>query len=224
MKAPEQAAGDATEVAFSDLLFRWHGWGLELRVGLLWALLTILVLAIAWFWTPRVRRRFFGKYRTKSIKLTFKGVEWDICPDHETRRVAHQAWVEIKSRKVGLPFEDDDVIVEVYSSWYQLFGVLRELAKSIPADRLHDCDDTRKLVELLLRALNQGLRPHLTKWQARFRRWYAIEEKKGDQQQHTPQELQRQYPEYQALVADLRAVSTEFVQFADSLHQIAQSP
>jgi hypothetical protein len=75
-----------------------------------------------------VKRKYLKRFRTKSVKLTFKGVEWEICPDTETRRIAHQAWVEIKSRKVGLPFEEGlDVIVEVYNSWYQLFGVLRDL-------------------------------------------------------------------------------------------------
>jgi hypothetical protein len=150
-------------------------------------------------------------------------VEWDICPDTETRRVAHQAWVEIKSRKVGLPFEEGfDVIIEVYDSWYQLFGVLRDLAKSIPADRLQDCEDTRNLVSLLMRSLNEGLRPHLTKWQAKFRRWYETALASEDNKGKSPQEIQRLYPGYGELVADLCKVSAEFVQFADSLEKIVK--
>lgn len=209
--------------AFDLMVLHWHGWGIEVRVGLAWLVAAVVILAVLWWIVPLVRRKWLRSYRTNAIKITFKGVEWDICPDHETRRVAHQAWVEIKSRKVGLPFDEEhDVVVEVYNSWYQLFAVLRELAKSIPADRLHDCEDTRKVVDLLMRSLNDGLRPHLTRWQARFRRWYENEAKKEDAASLTPQEIQQRYPQYRELVDDLRNVNREFVQFADSLAKVAK--
>lgn len=212
------------EVRPTDLsLLDWSGWGFEARVGLLWLVVGVVVIVAVWWVLPLLRRKWLRGYRTRAIKLSFKGMEWEICPDSETRRVAHQAWVEIKSRKVGLPFQEDaDVIVEVYNSWYQLFGVLRELAKSIPADRIHDCEDTRNLVALLLRALNEGLRPHLTKWQARFRRWYDAASALEENKDKSPQEVQQAYPQYAELVAELRTVSQEFVQFADSLERIVK--
>ncbi|ABC76782.1 hypothetical protein [Syntrophus aciditrophicus] len=204
-------------------LLDWNGWGIEMRVGVLWLLVAVIVGIVVWWLLPWIRNNWLKGYRTKAVKLTFKGVEWDICLDTETRRVAHQAWVEIKSRKVGLPFEEGlDVIVEVYNSWYQLFGVLRDLAKSIPADRLQDCEDTRNLVALLMRALNEGLRPHLTKWQAKFRRWYDSAVASDDNKAKSPQEIQQLYPLYNELVADLRKVSDEFVRFADSLEKIVK--
>ncbi len=204
-------------------LLDWNGWGFELRIGVLWLLIAFLVGIVAWWFIPRLRRKLLKGFRTKSIKLTFKGAEWTICPDTETKRVAHQAWVEIKSRKVGLPFQEGlDVIVEVYNSWYQLFGVLRDLAKSIPADRLHECDDARKVVELLMRALNEGLRPHLTQWQAKFRRWYFAELAIDENKSKSPQEIQRLYPRYDDLVDDLRKVNAEFVSFADSLERMVK--
>jgi len=211
-------------VGLTDLsLLDWNGWGVEVRIGMLWLVVAVLIGVAVWWFLPWIRRKWLKGYRTRAVKLTFKGVEWDICPDTETRRVAHQAWVEIKSRKVGLPFEEGlDVIVEVYNSWYQLFGVLRDLAKSIPADRLQDCEDTRKLVALLMRALNEGLRPHLTRWQAKFRRWYDAAIANEDNKAKSPQEVQRLYPHYDELVADLRKVNGEFVQFADSLEKIVK--
>ncbi len=153
--------------------------------------------------------------------MSLNGVEWELCPDTETRRVAHQAWVEIKSRKVGLPFEEDrDVIIEVYRSWYQLFGVLRELAKSIPAEKVHACEDTRRLVALLLESLNEGLRPHLTQWYPRFKHWYDIKMATENAPARSPNDIQRDFPEYAELVADLRKVNVEFVRFADSLKEV----
>lgn len=214
----------ADRIGVFDLnLIEWNGWGFETQIGLFWLLAAVLVAVALWWVVPLLRRKWFRTFRTKSVKLTFKGVEWDICPDHDTRRVAHQAWVEIKSRKVGLPFEEDhDVVVEVYNSWYALFGVLRDLAKSIPPDRLQDCDETRKLVELLMRALNEGLRPHLTRWQAKFRRWYEAECQKPEVAELPPQAIQQRYPEFNELVADLKKVNREFVEFADSLEKIVK--
>ncbi len=204
-------------------LLTWNGWGFEVRVGLLWFLVAVVAGVLVWWVLPWVRRKHLRGFRTKAVKLTFKGVEWEICPDIETRRVAHQAWVEIKSRKVGLPFEEgSDVIVEVYNSWYQVFGVLRDLAKSIPADRLKDCDDTRNVVGLLMRSLNEGLRPHLTIWQAKFRRWYEVALTQDANKGKSPQEIQSLYPQYDELVRDLRKVNEEFVRFADSLERIVQ--
>jgi len=204
-------------------LLNWNGWGFEVRMGLVWVCLLLVVAVIAWLVVPWARRKYLRGFRTKSVKLTFKGAEWEICPDTETRRVAHQAWVEIKSRKVGLPFEEEfDVITEVYNSWYQLFAVLRDLAKSIPADRLQDCEDTRNVVVLLMKALNEGLRPHLTKWQATFRRWYETEIAKSENSDKSPQEIQRKYPKYAELVADLKKVNDEFVRFANSLDLIVK--
>lgn len=205
-------------------LFEWNGWGIEVRVGLWWLLGAVIIGLTIWWLLPWIRRKWLKGYRTSAVKLTFKGVEWEVCPDMETRRIAHQAWVEIKSRKVGLPFEEGvDVIVEVYDSWYQLFGVLRDLAKSVPADRLEDCEDTRKVIALLMSALNEGLRPHLTTWQARFRRWYQVELALDANKNLSPQEIQAKYPKYDELVADLRKTNQEFVRFADSLESISRN-
>lgn len=225
---PTTAAGTepaSQAVGPTDLsLLDWNGWGVEVRVGIVWLAVAILVVIATWWFLPWIRRKWMPGYRTRAVKLTFKGVEWDICPDTETRRVAHQAWVEIKSRKVGLPFEEGaDVIVEVYNSWCQLFGVLRDLAKTIPADRLQDCEDTRNLVALLMKSLNEGLRPHLTKWQAKFRRWYDSALAAEDNTGKSPQDIQRLFPEYEELVTDLRRVNGEFVTFADSLQNIVKN-
>ena len=204
-------------------LLDWNGWGFEVRIGLVWFLVAVFVVIAVWWLLPWIRRKWLKGYRTNAVKLTFKGVEWEVCPDMETRRIAHQAWVEIKTRKVGMPFEEGlDVITEVYDSWYELFGVLRDLAKSVPADRLQECEDTRKVVALLMRALNEGLRPHLTIWQAKFRRWYQAELTWDENKSLSPQEIQARYPKYVELVADLRKASEEFVRFADSLENIVK--
>lgn len=195
--------------------------GLTVRFGPI-----LLVLTVAFgayfayrFWRLRKDTRFHDVVCTK-LRIANIG-EVEIKPNHDTVRVAYQAWVELATRKAGVPFDDQhDVIAEVYASWYELFHRLRDLAKSIPAHRLRQCEDTRKLVEIMLRVLNEGLRPHLTQWQAKFRRWYekAVEANSDK----TPQEIQREYPEYVTLVADLKRVNTGIIEYAAWLREIAE--
>ena len=149
-------------------------------------------------------------------------LECEIKPNHDTIQIAYQAWVEIITRKVGLPFDDEhDVVAAVYDSWYALFGVLRGLSKEVPAHRLRADEDTRALIVVLHRVLNEGLRPHLTRWQARFRRWYTAEIEAERNLHRTPQEVQRDFPEYEALTSDLRRVNAAFIEFSGALRSIA---
>ena len=143
-----------------------------------------------------------------------------IRPSYEDVQVAHKAWVELATRKAGLPFdEENDVIVEIYDSWYELFREMRNLAKQIPAEKVRARRDTRELIRILVGALDKGLRPHLTRWQAKFRRWYKTE--LGKYPDKSPQEIQKEYPEYQELVNDLRNVNEQLVQYTALIKRIA---
>jgi len=143
-----------------------------------------------------------------------------IRPSYDDIQVAHKAWVELVTRKAALPFDKDhDVISEVYNSWYALFQEMRSLTKTIPAERVRGSKDTQELVRLLVDALNKGLRPHLTQWQARFRHWYEDALKKSTER--SPQEIQRDFPQYQELVDDLIKVNKQLVEYAEVIRQIA---
>jgi hypothetical protein len=79
------------------------------------------------------------------------------------------------------------------------------------------------VASLLLRVQNDGLRPHLTHWQADFRRWWdralSLEENKD----RSPQEIQRDYRRYTELVNDLKRTNTELSKYADELLVIARA-
>jgi hypothetical protein len=99
-------------------------------------------------------------------------------PNVTDKQVAYAIWVELSTRKIGLPIDlNHDVIVEVYDSWYNFFSVTRELIKSISATQIKR-SSTQAIVKLSIEVLNEGLRPHLTQWQARFRHWYDRELKR----------------------------------------------
>ena len=161
---------------WKDLLYIWisDDYTLNIEVGVVIFFILVLSLALFLFFRRfRINNLFFHEVE---LSIALGGIgDVKIKTNHEVVQVAHKAWSEMITRKAGLQFEPEhDVIVEVYNSWYQLFSEMRALIKSIPANRLKD-ENTQKLVNLLVDTLNKGLRPHLTKWQARFRRWYEAE-------------------------------------------------
>ena len=143
-----------------------------------------------------------------TIKLTY---------NKKDQEVAYKLWVELSTRKIGIPFdEENDVIVEVYNSWYEFFKIARETIKEIPAERI---PYSSELINLTEQVLNEGLRPHLTKWQAKFRFWYnnELEISNGV----SPQEIQKNYPEIKQLVDDLKQTNIHMINYKDLMKNIA---
>lgn len=139
-------------------------------------------------------------------------------PSYDDLQIAYRLWTEMNTRKIGLPVDEkDDVIVEVYDSWYEFFKVTRELIQDVPVRQIRKSESTRKLVAISVDLLNRGIRPHLTKWQARFRFWWRRELDERHDSSLDPQSLQKKFPEYEALMADLKSVNKQLVQYSDSL-------
>jgi hypothetical protein len=177
---------------------------------------------LAW-WSPWRAWRF-GDYEVVKTTLKIAEIgEVEIAPNREARQIAYQAWVELSTRKIGLPFDPKhDLIVEVYDSWHQAFGELRDLAKSIPAHRIERSEDARRLVELMIKVLNEGLRPHLTRWQAEFRLWYERAKANPRNAGNTPQSIQRGFAQYTALTEDLQEIQSAMVKYREFLLDVAE--
>lgn len=177
----------------------------------------LLALWVVW---QRPWRALKAPWKVSEISPTFFGTTWKIVRDSQTAQLAHEAYVELITRKAGLAFDENhDVIVEVYDSWHQLFGEIRRLARRLDADSIARNADLRRLHDLLVDVLNRGLRPHLTEWQAKFRRWYANEasNRPGD----SPQAIQRDYPEYSQLAASLRQANELLIALAQDLRRLS---
>ena len=130
------------------------------------------------------------------------------------QEIAYKLWVEQSTRKIGLPFDENDVISEVYDSWYAFFGIARDLLKDLPAERLAYSGE---LVDLTQKVLNNGLRPHLTKWQAKYRKWYF----ENSNKEGSPQDIQKAFPEYEELLSDLKATNQTMINYKTLMHRIA---
>ena len=90
------------------------------------------------------------------------------------------------------------------------------MLKELPVNKISCSSD---LIELTEKVLNVGLRPHLTKWQAKFRRWYEKEMSKESVK--TPQEIQREYPEYSSLINDLISTNEKMIEYKELMKKIA---
>lgn len=156
-----------------------------------------------------------------TINIPFGTGSIKIKPNNETKQISYKAWVELVTRKAGIPIDSNhDLISEIYDSWYVLFSTTRELIKEIPASKLSD-GETQKLITLLVETLNNGLRPHLTKWQAKYRKWYEKELADNKNRKLSPQEIQKKFPDYVELMNDLKRVNTELIKYREQLEKLS---
>jgi hypothetical protein len=179
---------------------------------------TVGIFFLIWYFRKKT------SWDVVEAEIPFPGMgKVKLRPSYEDIQIAHKAWVELATRKAGIPLdEENDTIVELYNSWYELFREMRNLAKQIPADRIRKHSDTQELVRLLVDVLNQGLRPHLTRWQSRFRRWYDDAIIRDENKDKSPQEIQKGYPEYAMLIADLKVVNEGLVKYTAFIKRVAQ--
>ena len=182
--------------------------------------LIVFVIVLVYMIYKLLKYFFRKRYKIVDMNISIANIgNISIEKNKDISKIAHKAWVEIMTRKVGLLFEEDkDVIVEVYNSWYSLFGIIRDLLKEIEPRKKDK--DLEKLENILVKTLNYGLRPHLTKWQAKYRRWYNQEIEKDTNNQLSPQEIQKKYKKYDELIADLKETNKQMVQFAEELKKL----
>ena len=184
-------------------------------IALLAALLAISTKLIG-----RARFRNMGSLEVEEAELGLGNQKITLRPNDTDRQIAYKIWVELTTRKIGLDIDlDNDVIYEVYNSWYAFFTVTRELLKDVPSSKI-DRKETKEIVELTVRVLNNGIRPHLTKWQARFRHWYEKELNRDIQGKSSPQEIQRKFRDFDQMSEDLIQVNARLIHFRDQMYKV----
>ncbi len=188
-----------------------------------WLIVAIVFCLFLWFLYVKYAGRIMGRsLEINEAEIGIGNQRIKFKPNHEDIQISYKLWVELSTRKIGLPIDfENDVIVEIYNSWYEFFKLTRELIKDIPVSKIRKNESTRKLVNIAIDVLNEGLRPHLTLWQARFRRWYQTESQKDENKDVTPQDLQRKFPSYGQLVHDMKGVNQKLINYRENLKKIA---
>jgi len=188
-----------------------------------WLLLFISVVVLLY----ALYLKFFSGIKSKTYEIDEAVIgigshKVKIKPNYQDIQIAYKLWVELSTRKIGLPIDsDNDVISEIYDSWYEFFKLTRELIKEIPASKIRKDENTKKLVRIAIEVLNKEIRPHLTKWQARFRKWYEAETKKAENSSLSPQDIQKKYPEYEKLIKEAMGINQKLIEYRKLLKKIA---
>lgn len=179
------------------------------------ALLVMILLFV--FAIKRISKNINKKSMEFSgVDIGLGDTKVSLVVNKKDQEIAYKIWVEMSTRNIHDFDEENDVIIEIYNSWYQLFSTTRVLLKDIPVSRI---PYSKELIDLVNNMLNEGLRPHLSKWQAKYRTWHKAHIDNLDNM--TPQEYQRTYPEYQKLLEDLLATNRKMISYKSLMYRIA---
>ena len=215
MEVALDAAVSPESIEFLNIgTVKWY----ELNICINW--FAVLLGAVLIYLIVKVVKKVLKNSTKRTVSMDgmsfgIGNIECHLKCNDDVREIAYKLWVELTTRKIAIPLEDDDVITELYDSWYEAFSSIRGLLKSVPGKCF---DDAADLIDLTTKVLNEGLRPHLTKWQAKYRSWYEMESKNSHE---TPQEIQKRYPEYTELISDMKKTNQNMINFANKMHEIA---
>lgn len=212
--AEVEASKDMISIILAD------DWSVSLHVAPLPVIILLGGAVLGWL----ILRWYYGRklsdFEIDSAELGLGDHKVSFRPNDMDRQIAYSIWVELSTRKIGLPIDaEDDVIVEIYDSWYAFFAVTRELIKDIPVSKVRG-SSTGKIIDLSVEVLNEGLRPHLTKWQARFRHWY--ERQMNSKVDAEPQALQKNFPAYDELIDDMLAVNKRLISYRKKMNELVR--
>lgn len=182
-----------------------------------------VVLIIAAMFLSRLiglPRRFWKTFEINEAEFGLGDQKIKLSPNVTDQQIAYKIWVELSTRKIGIPIDtSNDVISEIYDSWFNFFSVTRELIKDVPVQKFRR-KDTEQIVRLSIEVLNHGIRPHLTLWQARFRRWYENQLKLDTNIDIHPQDIQKNFPQFSELESDLLEVNQRLINYRQKMYEI----
>jgi len=182
-----------------------------------WVIVFLVGIICIWI---AISKAHFRHYKMTKMEISFGNIgKVEIEPNNEDIQIAHKIWTQLVTRKAAIQIDPKkDVIVEVYDSWYSLFTEIRTLISNVPVPQLKRSKSTQELVRIATSTLNDGLRPHLTTWQAKYRNWYK---NNLDQlKELTPQELQEKFPEFDLLIGDMIRINNQMIEYANELKKM----
>jgi hypothetical protein len=190
-----------------------------------WLLLAVGVAsAVVMLWLRSRKNSLSKSFEIDEAEIGIGSHKIKLKPNDADVQIAYQLWIELSTRKIGLPIDfEHDVIQQVYDSWYEFFKVTRGLLKGIPASKLRVTASTQKLIQIAIDILNEGLRPHLTRYQARFGRWITHQLAHEGTVGKSPQEIQVSYPGYAELKTDMEQVNRKLIRYRATLKTLVFS-
>lgn len=195
-----------------------ESWNIRFHIDK-WLLISSILITVIFIVFKFYSKNKTSEWEVDEARLGIGKNSLKLKPNRDDKQIAYKVWVELNTRKIGLEIDEhNDVLVEVYNSWYEFFKITRELLKEIPAHKLQR-EDTKKLVKLTMDILNYELRPHLTRWQAKYRMWYE-HQLKDETSGKPPQDIQATYPYFSELVADMKNVNKSLIYYKYKLAEM----
>ncbi len=214
---------DGAKIKIIDFFFDKNNFEFSLTLNVWILLVIIIIFVIIRFLIKDYKEKSSVDKDVKLVKLKYKiggtDFEYEIIRNYQNIEIAHKIFIELITRKAAIEIEEEkDVIVEVYNSWYSLFQITRNELKSFSGKLLLDNNTSQELVLLLTDILNKGLRPHLTEYQARFRKWYSEQLKKN--KGVSPQTIQKDFEDYNKLMSSMKEVNMTLIEYSKQLKKI----
>ena len=117
--APPAGAPDILSIVLAD------DWTLSIDVATVPVVIAVVVVTVILiFWKLWSTRRI-SDFEIDGAEVGIGDFKMAFKPNDTDRQIAYSIWVELSTRKIGLPIDlDHDVISDVYDSWYNFFGCL----------------------------------------------------------------------------------------------------
>ena len=214
---------DGAKIKIIDFFFDKESFVFSINLNV-WILLIIIIIVFLVKYLIKIYKKKKSVDKDiQLVKLKYKigGIdfEYEITRNYQNIEIAHKIYIELITRKAAIEIEEDkDVIVEIYNSWYSLFQITRNELKSFNGKLLKDNNTSQELVRLLTDILNKGLRPHLTEYQARFRKWYSEQLEKNEDK--SPQDIQSKFKDINELLNSMKEVNTTLIEYSKQLKKI----
>lgn len=174
----------------------------------------LLLLALMLFFYKHLQKKSIS---IDSAEIGLGSSKLVIKASHEELQLAYDVWVELSTRKIALPFDDEhDSVHGIHQSWYDFFSITRELLKKVPARKLR-AKQSLSIVTIVIRVLNEVIRPYLTKWHGKFDSWEASQS--SNSHPTVPEEKQKEFPEYAIMIEELKTVNRALVNYKKELER-----
>ena len=109
------------------------------------------VFVIVYLWNKCIKYAVNKSLMVDEVLLGIGNSQVKLKYNKKDQEIAYKLWVELSTRKIGLDFDsENDVIFEVYDSWYDFFTTARELMEEIPAEILKYSSELIELTEAVL--------------------------------------------------------------------------
>lgn len=167
---------------------------------------TKAALAQALDWTVPEFEAAIGKKKDRQVRRHGSPSAGD--KKASARQTGFAALVQIESHQItrGVDLGKDN-LTRVYEAAYRMFLRVRELIGELPVDEFNRGPTAQQVYDALSAALNESLRPHLTKWPEQYEQWQKAFVKTRKGQKLSAQQLQKRFPQRRVLSRDLKKVA-----------------